>query len=122
MQFVLQTRAYQMQFPEAVSYVVELDERAIGRLLVNCGEREIRLIDVALLPEFRNLGAGTILIENLRCEAEMADKPLELRVLTTNAAAFRFYERLGFAVVESNQTHLTMRWRAKDNRRESNPN
>ena len=113
MQFDLQSRAYRMQFPEAVGYVVEHKGEAIGRLLVNRVEREIRLIDIAFLPQYRNLGAGTILIENLQVEAQLADKPLELRVLTTNAAAIRLYARLGFVTAENNQTHLTMRWRAR---------
>ncbi|HEX8637343.1 MAG TPA: GNAT family N-acetyltransferase [Pyrinomonadaceae bacterium] len=119
MQFVLQTQAYQMQFPGALGYVVEMGGRAIGRLLVNHGEREIRLVDIAFLPEFRNLGAGTILIENLQREAETTGKMLELRVLTTNAAAVRLYERLGFVVAENNQTHLSMRWRACGDEKQS---
>lgn len=110
MQFALQTRAYKMQFPDAQNCVVELDGQSIGRLMVNRAETEIRLIDIAFLPEFRGLGAGKILIENLQREAETAGKPLGLRVLTTNASAIRLYERLGFVVIENNQTHLTMRW------------
>lgn len=112
MQFALQTQAYKMQFPDAQSSVVELDGRAVGRLLVNRTASEIRLIDIAFLPDFRGLGAGTILIESLQHETEMAGKTLVLRVLTTNPSALRLYGRLGFAVVETNQTHLTMRWSA----------
>lgn len=118
MQFVLQTQAYKMQFPDALGYVVEMSEQAIGRLLVDRAEREIRLVDIAFLPEFRNLGAGTILIENLQREAETMGKALELRVLGTNAAAIRLYKRLGFVVAENNQTHLTMRWRAGTNEKQ----
>jgi ribosomal protein S18 acetylase RimI-like enzyme len=113
MQFALQTQAYKMQFPDAQSSVIELDGRVVGRLLVNRNESEIRLVYISFLPEFRGFGAGTILIGNLQREAEAAGKPLGLRVLTTNAAAIRLYERLGFAVVETNQTHLTMRWHAR---------
>lgn len=111
MQFDLQTQAYRMQFPGAENCVVELDEKAIGRLLVDRGDSEIRLVDVAFLPEFRGFGAGTAVVENLQREAASADKPLALRVLTTNRAAIRFYERLGFVAEESNQTHLSMCWR-----------
>ncbi len=100
-----------MQFPDARNCVIELDGQAIGRLLVNRDETEIRLIDIAVLPEFRGFGAGKILIESLQREAETAGKPLGLRVLATNASATRLYERLGFVVIENNQTHLTMRWR-----------
>ena len=116
MQFRLQTQAYKMQFPDAVCYVVEFDEKACGRLLVARNEQEIRLIDVALLPEFRNQGAGKILIENLQREAEAANKSLNLRVLRDNSGAFRLYAKLGFVVVEESQTHFTMQWRAAANK------
>ena len=112
MQFDLQTQAYKMQFPCSVSSVVELDGEPIGRLLVDRGVREIRLVDIAFLPQFRNLGAGTILIEDLQRQAEKSGKTLELHVLATNRAAIRLYGRLGFVAVENNQTHLSMSWRA----------
>lgn len=51
MQFVLQAQAYKMQFPDAFSSVVELDDEPIGRLLVARGDRETRLIDIAFLPQ-----------------------------------------------------------------------
>lgn len=111
MQFRLQSRAYRMQFPDAVRYIIEFGNQAIGRLIVSRSEAEIRLVDISILLEFRNRGAGTILVSNLQSEAQNENKPLNLSVLKTNSAAIRLYEKLGFAAVESNETHFTMRWR-----------
>jgi ribosomal protein S18 acetylase RimI-like enzyme len=111
MQFEMQTRAYRMQFPDAVQYVVEFDDEPIGRLIVERGAREIKLIDISLAAEFRNRGVGAFLLERLQAEAAADEKVLFLRVLKTNRDARRFYERLGFKVVEDADLHWTMRWR-----------
>lgn len=109
MQFEMQSRAYRMQFPDAVNYIVEFAEKPVGRLIVERGAREIKLIDISLLAEFRNRGIGAVIIENLKAEAG-GGKSLFLRVLKTNMPAKRFYERLGFAVVENADLHFAMRW------------
>lgn len=110
MQFELQTRAYRMQFPGADNYVIELEKTPVGRLIVERGEQEIRVIDISLLPKFRNRGIGAILLEKLKAEAAADGKSVFLRVLQTNVSAKRFYERLGFTVVEDAELHFAMRW------------
>lgn len=110
MQFEMQTRAYRMQFPDAAYYVVEFDAMPIGRLIVERDEREIRLIDISLLSEFRNRGIGAFLLEKLKADAAVNEKTVFLRVLKTNESAKRFYERLGFTIVEDADLHFGMRW------------
>jgi ribosomal protein S18 acetylase RimI-like enzyme len=110
MQFQMQSRAYQMQFPDADYYIVELGGEPVGRLIVQREEKEIRLIDVSLLAEFRNLGIGTFLLKRLKTEAG-SDRILSLHVLKTNAGAKRLYERLGLVAVQESDLHITMQWR-----------
>ncbi len=110
MQFQMQTGAYRMQFPDAVYYIVEFDKTPVGRLIVERGEREIKLVDISLLAEFRNRGAGTFLLEKLKGETAADGKTIFLRVLKTNESAKRFYERLGFKTVENADLHFGMRW------------
>ena len=112
MQFGLQKGAYAMQFPGAEYSVVELKGAPVGRLIVYRGETEFRLVDVAILAEFRGRGVGEILIEDLKTQAT-SETPLDLRVLKTNGAAKKFYERLGFKVVEEADLHFSMRWQKK---------
>lgn len=80
----------------------------IGRLIVRRDDKEIRLVDDALLAEFRNRRTGKILLERLKAEATFG-KPLVLSVLQTNSSAKRFYERLGLAIVEDADLHFSMR-------------
>lgn len=110
MQFQMQSRAYQMQFPDADYHIVELEGEPVGRMIVERCEKEIRLVDVSLLTEFRNRGIGTILLERLKTEAG-SDRVLSLRVLKTNEGAKRLYERMGLVVVQESDLHFTMQCR-----------
>jgi len=109
MQFSLQNKAYEMQFPDADYTVVELKKMPIGCLIVERAG-EIKLVNIALLPEFRSRGIGTFLLRQLQDEAKAAGKPLILHVLKTNERAINLYQRHGFAIDGSDELHLAMRW------------
>lgn len=98
MQFDAQHRHYRAQFPDASFEVVELAGTPIGRLYVDRRRDEVRLVDVALLPEHRGHGLGSALLEAIVAEADAAGLPVTLHVEPRNPAA-RLYARLGFAVV-----------------------
>ncbi|HEX7999890.1 MAG TPA: GNAT family N-acetyltransferase [Pyrinomonadaceae bacterium] len=110
MQFNAQQRAYAWQFREAEHSIILVDEEMAGRLIVTRTSAEIRLTDITLLPAYRNKGAGTLLVKELQAQAREANLPLRLRVLKTNTAAKRLYERLGFSQTDGSDTHWTMEW------------
>lgn len=110
MQFKAQQQAYKWQFPTAEHSIILRDEERAGRLIVVKTAQEIRLTDIAILPEYRNAGAGTVFVKDLQDQAQAAGLPLRLRVAKTNAAARRLYERLNFTVTGESDTHFTMEW------------
>ena len=97
-QFDLQHRHYHEHYPTADYCIVLEDGVAIGRLYVDRWDAEIRLMDVALLPESRNRGVGGLLMRDLVAESERTGKLLSCHVEETNPAR-RLYERLGFIEV-----------------------
>jgi GNAT superfamily N-acetyltransferase len=60
---------------------------------------------LAVEPRVQRRGIGTSVVRGLLDAARARTCPLELSVLRTNPAAFRFYERLGFQVVGETPTH-----------------
>jgi len=114
MQFITQQRFYRMQDPEPDQQVILLGGEPVGRLVVIKTEGEVRLVDIALLPAFREAGVGTLVIRQLLEEAAEAAKPVRLQVERTNHAA-RLYERLGFVRIGETDTHFQMEWRRQDN-------
>src|SRR5882762_904998 len=56
MQYDARRSQYDECYPQVEASIVLVDELPVGRLLVNEGESEITLVDIALMPEHRNLG------------------------------------------------------------------
>ena len=109
-QFDAQTAHYLENYPGALLQVIEREGLPIGRLYVARWEREIRIMDIALLPEHRGGGIGTKLLRALQDEARAAGKSLTIHVERFNPA-LRLYERLGFKQMEDKGVYLLMEWR-----------
>jgi ribosomal protein S18 acetylase RimI-like enzyme len=108
-QFDAQSAHYRENYPGASLQIIERDGVPIGRLYVAHWEREIRIMDIALLPEHRYAGIGTELLRGLQKEAHSAGKSLTIHVERFNPA-LRLYERLGFEQIEDKGVYLLMRW------------
>ncbi len=83
----------------------------IGRLLISWMDRELRLVDIALLDKARGVGIGAKLISELLEKASSEGKPLRLHVEKSNRA-LQLYQRLGFRVVEDTGTQFFMELRS----------
>lgn len=109
LQFNGQQRSYLMQYPEAAHQVILFKDKEVGRLITFRTEQEIRLADVALLPQYRNLGIGASLVRELCDQAARINLPVRLQVSKSNPAR-RLYERLGFRMIGESDTHFQMQW------------
>ena len=112
-QFEMQRREYQARYPDAEYDVILVDELGAGRIWIGEDDEQIRLLDIAILTEFQNRGVGMLLLKRLIAEAELAGKPLRHMVFVLNNDAHRFYERLGFVIIEDLGAYKHMEWRAE---------
>jgi GNAT superfamily N-acetyltransferase len=110
-QFDAQSAYYAVNYPGASLQVIERDGQPIGRLYVARREKEIRIVDITLLPESRGSGLGAKLLRDLQDEARSAGKSLTIHVERFNRA-LQLYQRLGFEPVEDKGVYLLMRWSA----------
>lgn len=110
-QFDLQRREYDARFPDASYNVILVDQQPVGRIWVGSDDEQIRLLDIALLPEFQSRGIGTALLERLKNDAATSGKALRHMVFVLNNNAERFYERLGFTRIEDFGAYKHMEWR-----------
>ena len=105
-----QTVGYGDQFPNAMYFIVEKLNERIGRVVIDFGSNEIRIVDIAFIPQARNKGYGTTVIRALKQAAGTACAPLVLTVYKSNSVAKRFYEQEGFKVEQSDQMTELMAW------------
>ena len=114
-QFEAQHTFYRQHFADARFDLILLDDRPAGRLYVDRRADEIRIIDIALLPGYRNRGIGGRLLRELLAEAAAAGRPLRIHVERYNPA-LRLYRRLGFRSVGDNGVYYLMEARPAEAR------
>jgi ribosomal protein S18 acetylase RimI-like enzyme len=114
MQFRARQLQYRSQFPRAGDCVVLVGGDPAGRLYVDRAEVLIRIVDIAMAPDYRGQGAGTALLGGLIEEASAAGKVVELHVESGNPAQ-RLYRRLGFVEAGAASPYLRMQWRPRPN-------
>jgi len=90
---------YALHYPGAERLIVERDA-AIGRIYIDTTRSEVRLMEVTLLPPFRNQGLGTRLMVEVLAYADALERRASLHVEPFNPAK-RMYGRMGFAVTET---------------------
>jgi ribosomal protein S18 acetylase RimI-like enzyme len=111
MQFEAQRKFYESEYPGAEFEIIMVAGEPGGRLYVHRREREIRIMDIALLPEFRGRGIGTQILENILAEGACTQRPVTIHVEAFSPAQ-RLYDRLGFKRVGSNGVYHLLEWRA----------
>ena len=99
LQFRAQQQDYRGRFPGAEHSVILHGDESVGRLYVARSDDEVRVLDLTVLPEYRNCGIGTGLIRELVQEASQSHKPVRI-FLDHDSPAIRLFERLGFTRVE----------------------
>jgi ribosomal protein S18 acetylase RimI-like enzyme len=109
MQFEAQDTHYRDHYRDATFEVLERDGRPIGRLYLDDRAEQIRIIDIALAPECRGHGTGTLLLREIQETARASGRAVTIHVDLENRA-IRFYERLGFAPVEQRGAYVFMQW------------
>lgn len=106
-QFEAQHHHYQTHYQGARFDLVLLDDEPVGRLYVARWREEIRIMDIALLPEYRNGGIGSGLLRELLEEAAATSRRLTIHVERYNPA-LRLYRRLGFEPVGETGVYLLL--------------
>ena len=113
-QFDAQHKHYQSHYPKADYLLILKDQQAIGRVYLDRDATSICLIDIALLPEFKYKGLGTLLLDELLLEAQSTNKKIVIHVENFNPA-YQWYLNLGFKQVEDKGVHQYMEWYPDEN-------
>jgi len=109
MQFEAQHAHYMAHYPDAHWLIATIAERPVGRLYLECWPSEVRIIDIALLPDARGMGLGTAMLEDVMALAADEAKGVGIHVEHANRAR-RLYERLGFRQVADQGVYALMHW------------
>jgi ribosomal protein S18 acetylase RimI-like enzyme len=108
-QFLAQHGFYHKNYPKARYDIITANAIKIGRFYVARMKDEIRIMDITLLPPFRNFGVGNLLITQLMTEAQSNGQFISLHVEESNCAK-ELYDRMGFVEVRDISLYKLMHW------------
>lgn len=91
--------------------IISQDGVTVGAVRIERSAGYIQLDQLYVAATHQRRGIGTEIVRALMAEARSARKPLRLRVLKVNPAR-AFYQRLGFAVVETTNERHYMEYRS----------
>ena len=105
-----QTQGYGDMFPNAMYFVAEVHNERIGRVVLDFGPNEIRVVDIALIPSARGKGYGSQVLQAVKMAAAKVMAPVALSVRFDHLPAKQLYARLGFVVEEAQIPYERMVW------------
>ena len=109
LQFRARQAQLRTQYPYGDIAVILERDRPIGSLYVNYGPDEIRILDMSLLPEYRNRGIGRGLLRSLQAQAVRMRVPVRIDLLLSSQA-YRLFHRCGFTPRGANGVHNSLEW------------
>lgn len=124
MQQQAQLNGFEQLYPEAKHWLIEktiISETGqsdvlpvflpVGRAVVNHSEHEMRLVDIAVMPQHRRSGVGRWVLLDLQQQASARQLALSLAVSKNNHAARQLYLALGFEPTSADELFEQMLWR-----------
>lgn len=107
MQYTAKQQGYLLDWPMAEILIIQYDGEKVGQLILATNKATLRIVDILLLPEFRNRGIATQILKMLPSYHDTKCKRLELSVAKGNPA-FELYVRHGFVIKSENEVHIEM--------------
>lgn len=112
MQFMAQTTHYTKHHPLAKWLIIECVKTRAGRLILDLNPemKDLNIMDIALMPEFRGKGIGSAILKGILADAE--SKTLTVRLFAfTGERAIQLYRRLGFVDLNVDEIYTELVWR-----------
>jgi ribosomal protein S18 acetylase RimI-like enzyme len=107
MQWEAQKNHYAAQYPNATHEIISVEGTAAGRVYLDRSGDNFHILDITLLPEHRNRGAGSFLLRQIMADAKEAGKPVTIYVETFNPS-LQLFQRLGFTPIQQEGFHLLL--------------
>lgn len=108
-QFHAQLQHYTQCYPQAGWFIIECAGQKAGRLILDRAFDHLHIMDIALMPEFRGLGIGSVILREVIAEARAKQLPVRLFAYT-GERALGLYHRLGFTDLNDDGIHTELVW------------
>jgi ribosomal protein S18 acetylase RimI-like enzyme len=107
LQFKAKQQSYLLDWPMAEILIIQYSGEKVGQLILAKHKATLRIVDILLLPVFRNRGIATQVLKLLPSYNDNKFTRLELSVAKGNPA-FELYKRHGFVIKSENEVQIEM--------------
>lgn len=102
MPWIPESFRYELNSNDAILKVAIMNKRIIAYICLRVILDMTHIMDIAVMPEFRRMGFGSLLFMNALQDLKMIKpetKQMTLEVRESNIAAIRLYEKFGFSEI-----------------------
>lgn len=119
-QFQAQSEQYRIKYPTGDFSVILLDTQPVGRLYLGRLEEQLRIIDLAVLPQFQRQGIAREIMAELMTESRRRHKPIRIYVESFNPA-LAWFLKLGFQKIDGDDVYYFLEWQSGAERHRDKP-
>lgn len=109
-QYELQKQGYTNKYPHAENWIITTQSGSVGKVMLDKSTRAVHVIDIVIAPDWRKRGVGSTILVALKAYVDANAGVLSLHVEHQNIHAKRLYQRLGFVMKQSTDTHESLVW------------
>src|ERR1051325_4954539 len=109
-QFDAQDSYYRSKFPNASYQFILNDGERVGRLYIDRDNNEIRILDIAVLPQFRSAGIGSYLIRQIIDEAVRTGQQATIWIEHFNPSQ-KLFRQFGFVMIQEDGYNQLLEFR-----------
>jgi ribosomal protein S18 acetylase RimI-like enzyme len=110
MQQHVQMAGIRQHYPDAQHFIVEQAGKPVGRVIMDAGASDLRLVDIAIAPEAQRQGIARSVLLAMQEQAQEKNLAVSLAVELSNQAARTLYLQMGFLVQSNDGLFEQMQW------------
>lgn len=103
-----QRELHEVRFASQDVHIVQYRGTDVGYFSTSSTADRVRVVQIFILPEYQRKGLGSACMRLIVSDASAQEKSVRLQVLKINTRAIAFYRRLGFSIVDEDNTHVQM--------------
>jgi ribosomal protein S18 acetylase RimI-like enzyme len=88
--------------------IIVIEDKYVGFVQTNENQSNINIAEIHIVPLYQSNGIGSSIIKNIISQADNEDKTVTLGCFIENTGAKHLYEKLGFRVIKTTDTHYIM--------------
>lgn len=103
-----QRELHDLRFASQEVPIIQFRRTDVGFFATSSTADWVREYEIFILPEYQQKGFGSACMSRIVADARARKKAVTLHVLKINTRGIAFYQRLGFKIVDEDDSHVQM--------------